>query len=140
MDLQETELVVLSACQSGLGDTTYGSTRGLLSAFSAAGARWIVSHMWEASDFATPILMDAFYDAYLNMGREVPDALQYAKEYLRTVTVGTLRRDGWFRLPADTRISEDVRGAVAEMNQWPDSTVPFADEFFWGGFIVHKSR
>lgn len=140
MDLQETELVVLSACQSGLGDTTYGSTRGLLSAFSAAGARWIVSHMWEASDFATPILMDAFYDAYLNMGREVPGALQYAKEYLRTVTVGTLRRDGWFRLPADTRISEDVRGAVAEMNQWPDSTVPFADEFFWGGFIVHKSR
>lgn len=140
MDLKKTELVVLSACQSGLGDTSYGSVRGLLSAFSAAGARWVISHMWEASDFSTPILMDAFYNAYLNKGMDVPDALQYAKNYLRTVTIGELRRNGWLELPADIRFSEDVREAIDDMRYWSDKETPFEDEFFWGGFTVHKSR
>lgn len=140
MDLKKTELVVLSACQSGLGDTSYGSVRGLLSAFSAAGARWVISHMWEASDFSTPILMDAFYNAYLNKGMDVPDALQYAKNYLRTVTIGELRRKGWLDLPADSRFTEGIREAVAEMEEWDANETPFDDEFFWGGFTVHKSR
>lgn len=140
MDLKKTELVVLSACQSGLGDTSYGSVRGLLSAFSAAGARWVISHMWEASDFTTPVLMDSFYNAYLNKGMDVPDALQYAKNYLRTVTIGELRRNGWLDLPTDIRFSEDIRKAIADMRNWPDNETPFEDEFFWGGFTVHKSR
>jgi CHAT domain-containing protein len=140
MDLKKTELVVLSACQSGLGDTSYGSVRGLISAFSAAGARWIISHMWEADDFSVPILMDAFYDAYQNKGRDVPDALQYAKNYLRTVTIGTLRREGWLDLPDDIRFSEDIRLAIADMRGCPNDTKPFEDEFYWGGFTVHKSR
>jgi CHAT domain-containing protein len=140
MDLKKTELVVLSACQSGLGDTSYRSVRGLLSAFSAAGARWVISHMWQASDFSTPILMDAFYNAYLNKGMDVPDALRYAKNYLRTATIGELRRNGWLELPAHIRFSEDIREAIADMRCWDDRETPFADEFFWGGFTVHKSR
>ncbi len=144
MDLKNTELVVLSACQTGLGDTSYGSVRGFLSAFSAAGARWVVSHMWDANDFTTPILMDAFYDAYLGMGKDVPDALQYAKNYLRTVTMRELRGNGWFDLPADTRFSKEIRQAIVDMrdntNDWPDAMQPFADEYYWGGFTVHKAR
>ncbi len=140
MDLKKTELVVLSACQSGLGDTSYGSVKGLLSAFSAAGARWVISHMWAASDFSTPILMDAFYNAYLNNGMDVPDALQYAKKYLRTVTIGELRRNGWLHLPADIPFSDDIRAAIDDMRHWADSETPFKDVFFWGGFTVHRFR
>lgn len=99
MDLKKTELVVLSACRSGKGDTSYGSVHGLLSAFSAAGARWVISHLWEANDFTTPILMDAFYDAFLKKGMDVPEALQYAKNYLKTITIGQLKRDDWLELP-----------------------------------------
>lgn len=140
MDLHQTELVVLSACQSGLGDTSYRSVRGLLSAFSAAGARWVISHLWKANDFSTPILMDAFYDAWLNRGKEIPDALQYAKNYLRTVTISTLRRDGWFSLPYDARISEDILMEIHDMNSWPGDIKPFEDEYYWGGFTVHKTK
>lgn len=140
MDLRKTELVVLSACQSGLGDTSYGTVRGLLSAFSAAGARWVVSHLWAASDFATPILMDAFYNALQKQGQEVPEALQYAKNHLKTVTIGQLRRDGWLELPRDIDFPAEIRGAVEEMNLLPDREMPFQDEFYWGGFTVHKSR
>lgn len=140
MDLRKTELVVLSACQSGMGDASNGTVRGLLSAFSAAGARWVISHLWEASDFVTPILMEAFYKAYLKEGMEVPDALRYAKNYLRTATVGELRREGWFRLPADIDFSQEIREAVAEMSSLPDYERPFEDEFYWGGFTAHRTR
>ena len=140
MDLKKTELVVLSACQSGMGDISYGSVRGLLSAFSAAGARWVITHMWEANDFSTPILMDAFYDAWLNKGKDIPDALQYAKNYLRTVTIGTLRQNGWLSPPNDERISEDILTEINDMKSWPDDIKPFKDEYYWGGFTVHKTR
>lgn len=140
MDLKGTELVVLSACQSGLGDTSYGTVRGLLSAFSAAGARWIVSHMWNAEDFTTPILMDAFYNAYLNKGMEVPEALRYAKKYLSTVTVGELIEKGWLDLPKDTIFSYEMRNAIYELRHWDRNETPFSDEYYWGGFTVHKSR
>lgn len=140
MDLHKTELVVLSACRSGLGDTSYGSVRGLLSAFSAAGARWVISHMWEASDFTTPILMDAFYNAFLKRGMDVPEALQYAKNYLKKITIGQLWQDGWLELPRDIPFPEDIREAIEEMRHWPDQEMPFQDEYYWGGFTVHKSR
>ena len=140
MDLRKTELVVLSACHSGTGDTSYGSVRGLLSAFSAAGARWVISHMWEASDFTTPILMDAFYDALLKKGMEVPEALQYAKNYLKSITIGQLRQNGWLKLPRDIPFPEEIREAVEEMYSYPDQEMPFQDEYYWGGFTVHKFR
>lgn len=140
MDLKKTELVVLSACRSGKGDTSYGSVRGLLSAFSAAGARWVISHLWEASDFTTPILMDAFYDAFLKKGMDVPEALQYAKNYLKTITIGQLKRDCWLELPRDIPFPAEVRQAAEEMKHWPDWELPFQDEYYWGGFTVHKSR
>lgn len=140
MDLSKTELVVLSACQSGLEDSSYSSNRGLLSAFSAAGVRWIVSHMWEADDFSTPILMDAFYTAYLDMKRSVPEALRYAKQYLRNVSVAELRMNGWFNLPSDPRITLEMRRAIRELSHWPADSKPFENEYYWGGFTVYKSR
>lgn len=140
MDLKKTELVVLSACQSGLGDTSYGSVRGLLSAFSAAGVRWIVSHMWSANDFATAILMDAFYDALQNKGYDVPDALRYAKYYLKNATIGILSRGGWLDLPDNGRFSKVTIQEVKDMRSWSQNDKPFEDEYYWGGFTVHKSR
>lgn len=140
MDLHKTELVVLSACQSGIGDISYRSARGLLSAFSAAGARWIISHLWEVSDFATPIFMDAFYDAYLHKGKEVPEALQYAKQYLRNLTVGEMRSAGWLDFSHNDQLSSNMKERILALQAANDRRKPFSDEFYWGGFTVHKSR
>lgn len=140
MDLQETELVVLSACMSGMSDSSYDSVQGLLSAFSAAGVHWIVSHLWQANDFSTPILMDAFYDAYLYKYMDVPDALRYAKAYLRGVTVGDLRQNGWLTPRQDSRISGAVANELEKIAKAADHRKPFADESLWGGFICHQCR
>lgn len=140
MDLRGTDLVVLSACRSSLGDTSYGTSQGLLSGFSAAGARWVVSHVWKAVDFVSPVLMNAFYEAYLTKGMEVPEALQYGKERLRNITVAELRQEGWLSLDPDVQYSsEDVKfiESIAKRN---DRNKPFADEHFWSGFVCHKFR
>ncbi len=140
MDLRGTELVVLSACQSSLGDSSYGTVQGLLSGFSAAGVRWVVTHIWKAADFTTPIFMDAFYFAYLTYQMDVPEALQYAKQYLRNVTIGELRKNGW--LDPDPRIlgeGADV-SLLNALKRRNDSSKPFTDEYYWGGFVCHRCK
>lgn len=140
MDLRETELVVLSACQSGLGDTSFGGTMGLLSAFSAAGARWVVCHMWKADDYVSAVFMAAFYQAYLIRKQSVPDALQAAKNYVRNVTVGELRRHGWLRVPPDIQLSENGRRYMNRLIAANDFRKPFRDESLWGGFVCYKCK
>jgi CHAT domain-containing protein len=63
LDLRGTELVVLSACDSGLGALEHGQgVMGLQRAFQAAGARAVVASLWKVDDAATTVLMEQFYD------------------------------------------------------------------------------
>lgn len=60
------ELVVLSACQTGLGDLKQAEgTVGLQRAFLARGARSVLVSLWNVSDEATSLLMQRFYTHWL---------------------------------------------------------------------------
>jgi CHAT domain-containing protein len=60
------ELVVLSACQTGLGDLRQSEgTVGLQRAFLARGARSVLVSLWSVSDQATDLLMRGFYRHWL---------------------------------------------------------------------------
>ncbi len=78
----DADLVVLSACDTGLGRTFAGEgLLGLTRAFQFAGARAVAASLWRAPDEATAALMEAFYTALL-AGRPADEALAHAQRAL----------------------------------------------------------
>jgi CHAT domain-containing protein len=83
LDLSGTQLVVLSACESGLSvDNDATGPYDLAHAFRLAGARSVVAATWNIDDRATAIFMDAFYRSLLD-GRSVSTALSRARSRVR---------------------------------------------------------
>lgn len=75
----DSDLVVLSACETGLGKVIKGEGMvGLTRAFLYAGSPSIVVSLWTVADESTSMLMIYFYD-FLNQGLEKSEALRRAK-------------------------------------------------------------
>ncbi|MBW4477584.1 MAG: CHAT domain-containing protein [Tolypothrix brevis GSE-NOS-MK-07-07A] len=71
------DLIVLSACETGLGKEIQGEglvglTRGLM----YAGAERLVVSLWQVSDEGTAVFMEEFYKQMLNEGKSANEALR----------------------------------------------------------------
>jgi CHAT domain-containing protein len=83
LNLNGTELVVLSACKTGLGQSRHGEgVFGLRRAFQVAGAQAIMMTMWKVPDKETHELMTLFYKKWL-AGADKHAALREAQRELR---------------------------------------------------------
>ena len=91
-DLSSINLVVLSACDTGLGDVKENDVYGLLKGFKKAGAGTLLLSLSEVSDTVTGLLMKRFYDN-LFRGDNPRRALENAQRYIR------LHGNGQFNKP-----------------------------------------
>jgi len=88
MNLEGTHVVVLSACETGLGSVQEGEgVYGLRRALQMAGARTVVSSLWAVSDRITATFMRDLYEV---SGESLPDRLRSAQLSM----IGDLRSKG----------------------------------------------
>ena len=113
LDLHGTQLVVLSACETGLGEVRDGEgVYGLRRALAIAGAQSQVMSLWKVDDAATRDLMVAYYRRLLRgEGRS---------EALRSVQLAMLR--------GENSLAPDMDRAAGSGGQW-------RHPFFWASFI-----
>ena len=119
LDLERTDLVVLSACQTGLGDVAGGEgVLGLQRAFQLAGARTVVASLWKVDDDATRALMTEFYRRLWD-GNHAVGKLEALRQAQRTI------RDR-YRVAAGRVVSDAAASDAKPANRTPP--------FFWAAF------
>jgi len=108
LDLWGTELVVLSACETGMGEVQVGEgVLGLRRAFQHAGAKTVLASLWKVPDAETERLMTRFFELWLS-GTPKSQALRTAQLEL-----------------------------IAELRRSSDPARRSAPPRLWAGFICH---
>ncbi|MEG4808575.1 CHAT domain-containing protein [Microcoleus sp. F8-D3] len=133
LQLPQCSLVTLSACETGLTDSTAMTDEyiGLPSGFLYAGSMNVVSSLWAVDDFATAILMIKFY-------QELPDAdsvalaLNAAQNWMRGVSIEDFRV--WVEL---LNLDEKSRQSVKDwLSYIPKAKQPFVHPKYWAAFCA----
>ena len=81
-NLGQTDMVVLSACETGLGALKSDGVFGLQRGFKKAGAGAIIMSLWSVADQPTQEMMSRFYAEWVKSGDKY-DAFSRARAYIR---------------------------------------------------------
>ena len=133
LDLRGLDLVVLSACETGLGEIKGDGVFGLQRGFKKAGANSLLMSLWKVDDEATRLLMTQFYKN-LTSGMSKFESLSQAQKYVRDYEM-------------EVEVKSDTRPAVsahakeqAQQNANKETTFKkvkkYEDPKYWAAFIL----
>lgn len=136
LHLDSAALVVLSACQTGLGPVTPEGVFGLQRGLKKAGAGALLVSLWNVDDRATRLLMTRFY-THLAGGATMTDALRMAQDDVRRHAVS---------VDVETNEDDTTRPQVRRLGRWvwpkktrPVTLHPYADPRYWAAFVLIDS-
>ena len=97
MDLNNTDLVVLSACDGGSVGSNFLGNFGLSHAFKIAGAQSLIMSLTEVDDQTASIMMKQFYTNLIS-GQSKHKAFYNAQRYIRKIKPEYKYWFGWIML------------------------------------------
>ena len=137
-DLRKCNLVMLSACETGLGDFT-SKTQGYISlatGFLYAGSGSVVNTLWAVYAFSSAILAIKFYDDLeKNKGKNpVYLVMNEAQKWLRDVTKKDFLK--WLdTVNLDAKIKDSII-VTEKLYRYSDTEQPFTETQYWGAFCA----
>ncbi|GEM_PF-4865250 len=134
LDFDKVNLLVLSACETGLGDITAEGVFGLQRGFKKAGVKSMIMSLWKVDDKATGMLMTKFYEELMS-GKSKHESLISAQKYLRefAVTVSDSDEEMTAAQKRRNRINEDEPSSASEPTK---IEYPYSNPKFWAAFIL----
>lgn len=144
LNLKETKLITLSACETGLVklDAT-DEYLGIAGAFLISGAQSVVSSLWEVSSYSTSLLMGRFYEEIFKNNLSPEIALVKAQKWLlKELTlqdlIALLEKE--INSYPDGTTKMYLKEHYKKLNEERDlSKKPFAHPYYWAAFSVSKT-
>lgn len=134
------DLVVLSACESGVSHITRGDELlGLVRAFILAGASSLLVTLWKVEEMSTRMAMERFHQAVV-VGQSKAQALQNAQLYLQRLTLDDIRaslaRYGYSQSEINAWLDRLSSPSPPSQESIRSASYPFADPYYWAPFIL----
>ena len=147
LSLNQCRLVTLSACETGLTDSTSISDEyiGLPSGFLYAGTATVVSSLWAVKDLSTAFLMLKFYENFQSSQKQAGDvavALNQAQKWLRNLTIEKLDQFLNQHQPQLDQVLAQLRPGQRSVFQESLKQIrqrqplPFANLYYWAAFAA----
>jgi len=132
LDLRRVDLVTLSACETGLGQSAGGEgLLGLQRAFQVAGAKHVVASLWMVDDHATQALMTEFYT---NLWQRKLPPIEALRQAQLKMLVAYQPKDKKLRAGfQDAKIDAAALAAARERLKAGEATLP---PFYWAAFVI----
>ena len=125
LNLSNVDLIMLSACQTGLGQISMDGASGLPRGLKKAGANSIIVSLWEVNDLSTRLFSTYYFD-YLCNGKSKYEALKHAQQAVREF-------DGVVKLKVST-FSQSRMAMVTKVKEI--HVKDLKNPYFWAPFIL----
>ena len=133
LDLRGLDLVVLSACQTGLGEITGDGVFGLQRGFKKAGANTLMMSLWKVDDNATQLLMSQFYENLI-AGKNKYESLRDAQRYVREYEPGEDTEVNTNRRSTSARRRQEAQNRQSQKTDKRER--PYQSPEYWAAFIL----
>jgi len=144
VDLSNTRLVTLSACETGLSDVLKGSPAefiGLPAGFMLAGVPCVVSSLWAVPELSTALLMERFYSNHLNHSMDFASALQEAQRWVFALSAEQVAT---YAEHAYQQSARNYKATVLKhlrhyryLAENEPTIRPFEHPYYWAAFTVY---